>query len=406
MSPQNLFSPEKKQLQIGFLALTDCAILVAAQERGLYEKYGLQVELRRETSWANIRDRVAVGELDAAHMLAPMPLAATLGIDGLGIPMETAFSMGLNGSAITLSTDLMTEMQTLSPNLYEQSPLKAHTLKQLIDTTSDRKLTFAHVYPFSQHYYLLRAWLTDAGIDPDKDITLRAIPPSQMVNQLNIGLIDGYCVGEPWNQIAVQQGTGQIAVSSYELWNNGPEKVLGVTQKWAEKYPQTHQALIASLLEAAQWLEHPHSRLKIANWLAKPEYLGIPQEQIQPPLVGHCRYAKNQPKRFVPDFNCFFRYAANAPWQSQGRFFIQQMAYSGQLTINDRDSNKDQAIIEQVYRMDRFNAVAEQIGLPHPLNQIKQEGIHQSTWVLTDASEPIAMGSSMIALESLATTII
>lgn len=393
------FTPEKTHLTIGFLPLTDCAVLVAAQERGLYEKYGLQVELKRENSWASIRDRVAFAELDAAHMLAPMPLAATLGIDGLGIPMETAFSMGLNGSAITLSTELMAQMQQLDPESVEQAPMKADALKKLIQSRPDRKLTFAHVYPFSQHYYLLRAWLNDAGIDPDHDVTLKVIPPSQMVNQLNTGMIDGYCAGEPWNQIAVQQGTGQIAVSSYELWNNGPEKVLGVTKKWADQYPQTHQALIAALLEAAQWLDHYHSRLKMANWLSRPEYLDVPKEQIQPPLIGHCQYAQHQPPRFIPDYNCFFRYAANAPWHSQGSFFIKQMQTSGQLSTEKAMANQAE-LIANVYRMDRFITVAEALNLPYPKVSSKPEGKHHAAWVLTDASEPIAMGSANISLAS------
>lgn len=147
LAPQ--YSPEKTELNIGFLPLTDCAVLVAAQERGLFEKYGLQVSLEREVSWANIRDRVAFGSLDAAHMLAPMPLAASLGIDGLGIPMQSAFSMGLNGSAITLSCELLKEMRAVAPDSFQASPLKANALKAILQANPSRKLVFAHVFPFS-----------------------------------------------------------------------------------------------------------------------------------------------------------------------------------------------------------------------------------------------------------------
>jgi nitrate/nitrite transport system substrate-binding protein len=396
-----LFQPEKTELQIGFLPLIDCGVLVAAQERGLFEKYGLQVQLKRETSWASIRDRVAFGELDAAHMLAPMPLAASLGIDGLGIPMETAFSMGLNGSAITLSSSLMTELEAISPESFQESPLKATAIKALLTQQPDRKLTFAHVFPFSQHHYLLRAWLQDADIDPDHDVELTVIPPSLMVNQLASGDIDGYCAGSPWNQVAVLQGCGQIAITAYEIWNNGPDKVLGVTQQWAKTYPQTHQALIAALLEAAKWLDNDLShRMKLAQWLSLPHYLDLPVEQLKQPLTGHFAYAKNEPCRWQPDYHCFHRYAANVPWHSQGQYFLQQIKTSGQLELN-LPSHKN--IIDTVYRLDTYRSVAQQISHTYPLADNKPEGKHQSSWVLRTASQPIAMGSSNISLMPLNT---
>ncbi len=402
MNATPIFRPEKTELKIGFLPLTDCAVLVAAQERGLFEKYGLEVSLEREVSWANIRDRVAFGSLDAAHMLAPMPLAATLGIDGLGIPMQSAFSMGLNGSAITLSNGLMDELKAVCPDSFEVTPLKATALKKLIDAKPDRKLVFAHVFPFSQHHYLLNAWLEDAGIDPVNDVELKVIPPPQMVAQLSSGEIDGYSSGEPWNQIAVQQNIGSVAISSYEIWNNGPGKVLGVTKKWAEAYPQTHQAVIAAMLEAAQWLDHPHGRLKTAEWLSGADYLDVPVEQISGPLSGQYQYALDEPARSIPDFNCFFRNGATIPWHSHGAFFLQQMTREGQL----KKAVDEQAVLDEVYKLDVYREVTEALGLPYPLDNHKVETINQSAWVLKRASKPIAMGSSQIALECLAKQVV
>lgn len=397
MSQPTQYIPEKTDLNIGFLPLTDCAVLVAAQERGLFEKYGLNVNLQREVSWANIRDRVAFGRLDAAHMLAPMPLAATLGIDGLGIPMQSAFSIGLNGSAITLSTDLMKSMRDALPESFETAPLAADSLRQLLHQKRDGKLVFAHVFPYSQHYYLLHAWLEDAGIDPEKDVELRVIPPPQMVAQLASGEIDGFSAGEPWNQIAVQQGIGSVAVSSYDIWNNGPGKVLGVTRMWAEQYPQTHRALIAALLEAAQWLDKGDGREKTAYWLSKPEYLDVPLEHIEGPILGQYQYSLSEPARFQPDFNCFYRYGATVPWHSHGAFFLQQMRHTGQLTrVVD-----DLKVLDDVYRMDVYREVAEQLETPYPMENYKQETIHQAAWVLNSASQPIAMGSSMVNLNVL-----
>ena len=391
------YRPEKTDLNIGFLPLTDCAVLVAAQERGLFEKYGLNVNLQREVSWANIRDRVAFGSLDAAHMLGPMPLAATLGIDGLGVPMQSAFSMGLNGSAITLSCYLMGEMHAAEPASFQRSPLSAASLKLLLDSKKERKLVFAHVFPYSQHHYLLRAWLEDAGIDPVKDVELRVIPPQQMVAQLASGEIDGFSAGEPWNQIAVQQGVGCIAISSYEIWNNGPGKVLGVTKQWAEQYPQTHQALIASLLEAAQWLDQPRGRSQVALWLSQPEYLNVPIEQISGPLLGECQYSLDEPARNLPDFNCFYRYGATAPWHSHGLFFLQQMRRTGQLVPAVNESQ----VLDDVYKLNVYRAVTESLGLPYPMGNSKPEVIHQAPWVLKNASQPIAMGSSQVSLQKL-----
>lgn len=401
MIPRNLFKPEKQQLQIGFLPLTDCAILVAAQKQDLFEKYGLQVTLRKETSWASIRDRVAVGELDAAHMLAPMPLAASLGIDGLGVPMETAFSMGLNGSAITLSSGLMKKLRAIAPESFEQSPLKATALKKLIQSEPEKKLKFAHVYPFSQHHYLLRAWLQDADIDPDKDVELSVIPPSLMVDRLATGDIDGYCVGSPWNLAAIQQGIGEVAITSYEIWNNGPDKVLGVTQEWAAAHPQAHQALLAALLEAAQWLDHVHHRIAMAEYLSQPEFINVPPEQITPSLVGRFPFAIDEPERFIPDHHCFFRYAANAPWHSQGDYFVQQIKATGQLNGAGLNPKTEKKLIPEIYRMDTYRMVCEKLGMPHPSQNSKTEGKHDSPWVLHHSNKPIAMGSSRTTLSGL-----
>ncbi len=388
----------KQDLRIGFLPLTDCAVLVAAQERGFFEKHGLNVTLQREVSWANIRDRVAFGELDAAHMLAPMPLAATLGIDGLGIPMQTAISIGLNGSAITLSSKLMRGIRNHFPELLHTSPLRANGLKALLEREPPRKLVLGCVYPFSQHYYLLRAWLQDGGLEIGREVEIQVIPPSQMVSALAEGRIDGYCAGEPWNQVAVQRGIGCVAASSYGLWHNGPEKVVGVTQAWAQANPESHQALISALLEAAQWADNGHNRAKLAEVLARPQYLDMPIELIRAPLLGRYRYAADEPERFLPDFNVFARYAANFPWHSHGRYFLSQMVETGQLSQSVDDENR---LLANVYRTDLYRQVAETLHLPYPTSDEIPLLNCTTPWVLHEASQPIAMGSNYMALHQL-----
>ena len=388
----------KQNLRIGFLPLTDCGVLVAAQERGFFEKYGLSVTLQREVSWANIRDRVAFGELDAAHMLAPMPLAATLGIDGLGIPMQTAFSLGLNGSAITLASGLMQNIRTHFPECLHTSPLRATGLKALLEREPGRTLVLGCVYPFSQHYYLLRAWLQDGGLDIGRDVEIQVIPPSQMVNALAAGQIDGYCAGEPWNQLAVQRGIGCVAVSSYGLWHNGPEKVLGVTQAWAEANPETHLVLLCALLEAAIWVDNGHNRVQLAELLARPQYLDVPLDLIRAPLLGRYRYAADEPERFLPDFNVFARYAANFPWHSHGRYFLAQMQAAGQLPQAVADES---ALLAKVFRTDIYRTAADTLGLPYPTGDDMPLLGCTTPWVLHEANQPIAMGSNYMALHRL-----
>jgi nitrate/nitrite transport system substrate-binding protein len=388
----------KQDLRIGFLPLTDCAVLVAAQECGFFEKHGLNVTLQREVSWANIRDRLAFGELDAAHMLAPMPLAATLGIDGLGIPMQTAISIGLNGSAITLSSELMQGIRTHFPEYLHTSPLRAVGLRALLEREPGRKPVLGCVYPFSHHYYLLRAWLQDAGLEIGRDVEIQVIPPSQMVSELAAGKIDGYCAGEPWNQMAVQRGIGCVAASSYGLWHNGPEKVLGVTRTWAEANPETHLNLLCALLEAARWADDGHNRVQLAELLARPQYLDVPLDLIRAPLLGRYRYAADEPERFLPDFNVFARYAANFPWHSHGRYFLHQMQAAEQLPQPIAGEN---ALLASVYQTDLYRQAAERLNLPYPTgNEIPLLGC-TTPWVLHEASQPIAMGSNYIALPQL-----
>ncbi|WP_298609381.1 CmpA/NrtA family ABC transporter substrate-binding protein [uncultured Thiothrix sp.] len=380
----------KTALRIGFLPLTDCAILIAAQERGFFEKQGLQVELQREVSWANIRDRVAFGELDAAHMLAPMPLAATLGIDGLGIPMQTAVSLGLNGSAITLSNNLMASIHKQFPEYLQSTPLRATGLKALQTQTLKRRLVLGCVYPFSQHYYLLRAWLQDGGFDLATEIDIRIMPPSHMVQALEAGHIDGFCAGEPWNQIAVQTGMGCVAATSYDLIHNGPDKVLGVTNTWAAAHPDTHLALVSAVLEAAIWLDDARNRLLFAETLAKPQYLDVPLLSLCAPLQGYYRYALEEPERYVPDFHVFARYAANVPWQSHGEYFLQCMQAAGQWHVPIEQARE---ALAPVYRVDLYREAAQSLGLAYPLKDALPAGEYNAPWVLQEASQKIAMGA-------------
>ncbi|MEE4379580.1 MAG: CmpA/NrtA family ABC transporter substrate-binding protein [Candidatus Competibacteraceae bacterium] len=381
---------EKTELQLGFIPLTDCAPLVIAQENGFYAKYGLNVELVRENSWASIRDKVSYGLLDGAHMLAAMPLATSLGVGAPPVQMLTAFSLGLNGNAVTVSNELFREMEQFgSPGL---EPLKtAQVLAQVIkqrQAAGREPMTFAMVFPFSSHNYLLRYWMSSAGIDPDRDVSLIVIPPPQMVRYLAAGMIDGYCVGEPWNTQAVTAGLGRVLVTSHQIWNNHPEKVFGVTEHWAEHHPQTHRAVLLALLEAARWLDQPENRPAAAAILAKHEYVDAPAAVIEAGLCGHYCYVAGQEPLSLPDFNVFHRYAANYPWTSHALWFLTQMYRWGQL----RTALDLHAVARRVYRADIYRAVADSLNIPCPVSDLKTEGVHEAGWLLEDAT-PIVMGA-------------
>jgi len=312
-------SLEKTRLKFGMVALCDCAPIVIAKERGFFAEQGLEVELSREPSWANIRDKVGVGNLDGAQMLATMPFAATLGLGNFREPIITALGLNIGGNAITVSNQLFQRMSEADPAAMGERPISARALKAVIvaDQACGRPpMTFAMVYPFSTHNYELRAWMAAASIDPDRDVRLVVVPPSQMVGNLSAGAIVGYCVGEPWNALAVSMGLARVLITSQELWGGRVEKVLGVRQSWAEEHPQTHRAVLRAVLLAAVWTEE--NRAEVAEIIAQPAYLNAPLDVVRAAIEA-------------PDTVIFHRHAANFPWRSQGLWYLTQMRRWGHL---------------------------------------------------------------------------
>jgi nitrate/nitrite transport system substrate-binding protein len=382
---------EKTDLKLGFIPLTDCCVLAVAKENGYFEKYGLNVTLSREASWANIRDKVCVGALDGAHMLAGIPIATTL---GLGFPrknMLTAFSMNLNGNAITVSNGLYERLHAVDNSIAAKPQDSARVLKQLIDVdkaAGKAPLTFAMVYPFSNHNYEIRYWMASAGIDPDHDVRLVVIPPPYMVENLRSGQIDGYCVGEPWNAQAVTENVGKTLITGYEIWNNSPEKVFGVTREWAEKHPAAHLALIRALIESARWIDNRENRMSVAEIISAPEYVGTAADIIGMAMTGAFQYSAFTPAVALPDFNVFHRYLANFPWCSHAVWIISQMYRWGQL---EQYVNIKQ-IAESVYRPDIYRQAARELDLAFPGTSYKTEGNHPGPWTLVENNARFDMG--------------
>ncbi len=324
-------------------------------------------------------------------MLAGMPIAASLGVGATKKPTITGFAMDLNGNGITVSNDLYKRMVEADPESMKTRPTPADALKKVID--ADKKagkppMTFAMVFPVSTHNYEIRYWMASAGIDPDRDVRLIVIPPPQMVANLDAGNIVGYCVGEPWNERAVEMGIGRTIITNYEIWNNKLEKVFGVNEDWAEKYPNTHRAAIMALIEAASWADKAENRMEVVKIISQKSYVNAPEDVVKMSMTGTFRYAKDEAPVSMPDFNVFHRYAANFPWPSQAAWYITQMLRWGQIET-PLDIRKTASL---VYRTDLYRAAAKDLGIAYPTIDWKTEGSHKGPWTLQGASSPIAMG--------------
>lgn len=366
-------TPEKTALKLGYIALTDAAPLLVAGAKGFFARHGLSVELSQEPSWANIRDKVCFGALDGAHMLAGIPIACSLGIGPIRQDMLTGFGFGLNGNAITLSHAVCDEIGGFAGPVLDPSVLRPVIERRR--AAGAPPLTLAHVYEFSNHNYQLRYWLAAGGIDPERDVRLCVIPPVQMVASLEQGEIDGFCVGEPWNSLAVRAGLGCVATTGYAIWHNAAEKVLGVTREWAERHPNTHLALIRALIEAAQWLDVP-AHIEEAETIVRAA-LRLPSA---PPLLGGSGGPVAPP--------VFERYAANFPWCSQAAFILLQMLRWGQITrpIDLRET------AATVFQPRWFREAAALLGVSAPADDWKPEGSHDGEWTVPGTLGPIVLG--------------
>lgn len=364
---------ERETLTIGFIPLVDCAVVVAAHDKGFAAAEGLALDLVRETSWANIRDRVVLGHFDAAQMLAPMPIAANLGIGGFDAPMVAPFSLGLGGNAIAVSTALFQTMAAHGATPTADPAEMAGALAAAIAARAKAgaaPLTFGMVHPFSCHNYELRYWLASAGVDPDRDVRLAVVPPPMMVEALKEGLVDGFCVGEPWSSSAVDAGVGRIVAVKSALWRQSPEKVIGLKTAFAEQRPATVDALLRALHRAASWADRPENRAELAAILARPDRVGAPAAQILRALSGRLVAGPGEAARSVADFLVFHAHAANFPWQSHALWLYSQMVRWGQVAHTPERA----AAARATYRPDIFRRALGPVGADLPAASAKVEG--------------------------------
>lgn len=305
---------------MGFVPLADCAPIVMAHELGLFSKYGLRVALHRELGWATIRDKILHGELDAAHALAAMPVAATLGLGSIPVDCITALVLNLNGNAITLSNALH------ASGVHDAIRLR----EEIIAQRHRKTFTFGIVSQFSSHHFLLRSWLLTGGINPDRDVRIVVVPPPQMVSNLKAGHLDGFCVGEPWNSVAVQSGVGWCAAVSAELNPGHPEKVLMVRRDFAMKRPSEHLGMLAALMEACEFCEAAVNRDHVASTLARAEYVNVPARILRRGFEGPFDFGHGK-IRHVPRFSVFQGGDANEPDSAKAAWVFQLIRALGMI---------------------------------------------------------------------------
>ncbi|TNB46727.1 ABC transporter substrate-binding protein [Martelella lutilitoris] len=361
-----------QDLSIGFVPLLDSAIVLAAEAKGFFIEEGLKVRLTRETSWSAIRDRLAVGSLQAAHVLAPMPIAANLGLFPLAPKLVAPIALGLGGNAVTVSAALGAAMEAEGDES-DLDPAKAGAaLKRVIAARRAEglpKLRFGVVYVFSGHNLELRYWLAANGIDPDRDIEIVVLPPPFMPDAVEAGRIDGYCAGEPWNTIAARRGAARIVTVKAKIWRSSPEKVLALPADFVEANEETVAALLRGLYRASQWAAAPENHPELAAILAEPGHLDVDRAMLEPLFSGTLAVSERA-ETTVEDFFLTSAKAATFPWQSHALWFYSQIVRWG---LCDH-SAENAEIAKMSYRPDIYRKALQPLHTPLPGASLKVEG--------------------------------
>lgn len=372
-------------LKIGFLPLVDACLPILAQEHGFAEDEGLSLEFVRDMSWATVLDRLLYGHTDAAHLLAPLAIATTLGIGRPATPLVAPFVLGLNGNAITLSSDLASRLlpdQTatgLGDPRDIGDKLKSEALKA---KAAGKRLRFGVVHRHSSHNYMLRYWLAECGIRPDEDVEIATVPPPFTAESLMAGEIDGSCVGEPWNSIAVDRGAGQIVLATAQIWRRGVEKVLALREdRFGEKRAPV-EALIRAMRKAGAHFIDPANWEVNARILARPEYCDAPHDLILRAISDRLILQKGGKEHLFADFMFQHREAANFPWVSQAEWLYSQLV---RWEAMDYDS-KAAETAARVFRPDVYRSALKGTGDELPGASSKVEG-SLSTPLATTAQE-------------------
>jgi len=365
-------TPEKTEVKVGFIPLTDCAPIVVAAEMGFDKKYGIKIIPSKEASWAGVRDKVVNGELDAAHVLYGLVYGVQQGIGGPQKDMAVLMTLNHNGQAITLSNQNK-----------EKGVVDGNTLKRLIDN-ENRDYTFAQTFPTGTHAMWLYYWLAAYGINPMKDVKTIVVPPPQMVANMRVGNMDGYCVGEPWNARAIYDKIGYTVATSQDIWADHPEKVLGTTADFVQKHPNTARALIMAVLEASRYIDATANRAAVAKLISSKSYVNAPEEVIAGRFLGH--YDNGIGKKWEdPNYMKFFNDGkVSFPYLSDGMWFLTQHKRWG-LLKSDPDYL---AVAKKVNQIDLYTDAASQLKISVPKDPMRSSKMIDG--VVWDGKDPKA----------------
>ena len=369
--------PEKEEVKVGFIPLTDCASVVMASVLGFDKKYGIKIIPSKESSWASVRDKLVNGELDAAHVLYGLLYGVQLGVSGTKKDMALLMTLNNNGQAITLSKKLADKGAVDGPGLAK------------LMQTDKREYTFAQTFPTGTHAMWLYYWLAANGINPMKDAKVITVPPPQMVANMRVGNMDGFCVGEPWNHRAIADGIGITAATTQDIWRDHPEKVLGTTAEFVQKYPNTARALTAAVLEAGRWIDASLSnKSKMAETIADKSYVNTSVDVINQRILG--RYQNGLGKTWDdPNYMKFFNDGAvNFPYLSDGMWFLTQHKRWGLLKA-DPDYL---AVARAVNRIDVYKDAAAMVKVSVPKDAMRSSKFMDGT--VWDGKNPAAYAAS------------
>jgi nitrate/nitrite transport system substrate-binding protein len=360
------------KLRIGFMRLSDAAPIIIAKEKGFFAQNGLDVELSRERSWAVMRDKLAGGRLQAGHVLAPMVPASWLANTFSTEKFVTAFSINLNGNGITVSKLLYQQIQEQLDTAPYTAKNVAKALKSIIRErilTQAEALKIGVVFPYSSHNYAMRYWLASEGIDPDRDVRILVSNPDQLVEEMRNGKVDVFCVGEPWNTIAIAEDVGYPILRSRDIWTHMPEKVLAVGHGWAQQNPKIHRAMVKSLLLAVNWLTRADHLEEAIDILASTPYLGLDVGVIASSLLQRTGPVASNIMEGSSSL-IFQENHANFPWRSHALWFLTQMARWGQI-----DQPIDaRTIVEHAYLPEVYRDVANELNIPYPEEDYRLDG--------------------------------
>lgn len=366
-------------LRIAFLPLNDVAVLAAAREQGFAEEEGISLDLVRTTSWATLRDRLVYGQVQAAHMLAPLAVAVTLGLSQQPAALAAPYKLGVNGNMLVMARDFAAALDP-DPVRRLADPLgTAHDFASAIGLWR-RKPVIGVVHRFSSHALMLRYWLASAGIDPDRDVVLRVLPPSLTVEAIHAEEIDGFIAGEPWGSAAIDSGRAEAVAIGERIWQRGVEKVLTFREAWLEENPETVDRLLRALARAAAWCDEPDNRETLADILADPRYVDQPADLILRALTGRIVPRAGDGAVDCSDFVLFSREATSFPWRSQALWIYSQLARWNMAEHSAENAAKAGA----VFRPDVFRRALAGSDVPMPGASMKLEGA---------VNTPLAVGS-------------